>query len=145
MILMVLAAAALTQWTGPHTEEYQGPGYFCGGGYRVSLAKGDRALILPQGRGAPSARIILSGRNVSIWSGANPPTGRLVRRYGDAAVMQVTDAAGPAYVISDRTDFALRLTSPAFHGYARDAWFFSRANFSSGSDDNVRCLAARSY
>ena len=145
MILMVLAAAALTQWTGPHTEEYQGPGYFCGGGYRVSLAKGDRALILPQGRGAPSARVILSGRNISIWSGASPAQGRLVRRYGDSAVTQIMGAEGPSYVISDRTDFALRLTSPAFRGYARDAWFFSRANFSSGSDDNVRCLAARSY
>lgn len=145
MILLALAAAALTQWTGPHTEEYQGPGYFCGGGYRVSLARGDRALILPQGAGAPAARVILAGRNVSIWSGARPAAGRLVRRYGDAAVTEVADPDGPTYVVTDRTDFALRLTSSAFHGYKRDAWFFARANFATGSDERVQCLAARSY
>jgi hypothetical protein len=145
MILLAFAAAALAQWTGPHTEEYQGPGYFCGGGYRISLARGDRALILPQGAGAPAARVILAGRNVSIWSGVRPAAGHLVRRYGDSAVTEVADADGSAYLVSDNTDFALRLTSPAFHGYKRDAWFFTRANFATGSDEGVKCLAARSY
>ena len=44
---MALAAAALTQWTGPRTVEYKGPGYFCGGGYAIRLTRGERALILP--------------------------------------------------------------------------------------------------
>ena len=119
MILLALAAAALTQWTGPHTEEYQGPGYFCGGGYRVSLARGDRALILPQERERQAARVILAGRNVSIWSGARPAAGRLVRRYGDAAVTEVADPDGPT--TWSPTARISRFASPARHFTAINA------------------------
>jgi hypothetical protein len=145
MILLTLAAAALAQWTGPHTEAYVGPGYFCGGGYAVRLARGDRALILPQGRGAPSARIVLAGREVSIWQGAARDDGRVVLRYRGGAVTQAPDSGRIAYVVSDQTDFALRLTSDAFRGFKRDGWFFGRANFAAGADDKVNCLAAQSY
>src|SRR4051812_39550348 len=133
MILLALAAAVLTQWTGPRTEEYLGPGNFCGGGYRISLATGDRALVLPQGAGAPAARVILSGRDVSIWTGARPIHGREVLRYGDAAVTQASDSGAIAYVVSDETDFSLRLTSDAFRGFKNDGWFFRHANFSAGA------------
>jgi hypothetical protein len=145
MILLTLAAAAAMQWTGPRTEEYIGPGYFCGGGYRVSLARGDRALVLPQGRGAPAARVILSGRNVSIWAGASPQPGRVVLKYRGGSVTQGSDGAEIAYLISDRTDFALRVTSEAFRGFKRDGWFFGRANFTPGADESVSCLASHSY
>src|SRR4051812_12256162 len=145
MILVAIAATALVQWTGPRTEEYNGPGYFCGGGYLVQLAKGDRALILPQGRGAPSARVILSGRNVSIWTGAVQAGGQLVLRYHGGAVTQQNDGGSVAYTISDQTDFALRATSDAFHGFKRDSWFFNHANFSEAAESGVNCLAARSY
>jgi hypothetical protein len=144
MILLAFAAAAMTQWTGPRTEEYRGPGYFCGGGYAVRLAKGDRALILPQGRGAQGARIVLAGREVNIWSGASREAGRVVVRYGGSAVTQ-SNGDGTAYTVSDETDFALRLTSDSFRGFKRDGWFFSRANFASGADDRVACLSAQSY
>jgi hypothetical protein len=76
MILLTLAAAALSPWTGPRTEEYAGPGYFCGGGYAIRLAPGDRALVLPQGQGAQGARIVIAGREVNIWSGAAREAGR---------------------------------------------------------------------
>ena len=145
MILLTLAAAAALQWTGPRTEEYRGPGYFCGGGYRVSLGRGDRALVLPQGRGAPAARIILSGRNVSIWTGASPLPGRIVLRYRGGSVTQGSDDSGIAYLVSDRTDFALRVTSESFRGFTRDGWFFNRANFAAGADESVSCLASHSY
>jgi hypothetical protein len=145
MILGVLAAAAVAQWTGPRTEEYTGPGYFCGGGYRVELARGDRALVLPQAQGAPSARVILGGRDVSIWTGAPRGPGRVVLRYRGGAVTQQSDGGSVAYVASDETDFALRVTSDAFRGFNRDRWFFTKANFASGADETVRCLAARSY
>ena len=62
MILLACRMAARAQWTGPHTEEYRGPGYFCGGGYAIHLTKGDRALILPQSAtaGVPGRRLVLS-------------------------------------------------------------------------------------
>jgi hypothetical protein len=145
MILLTLAAAVLAQWTGPRTEAYVGPGYFCGGGYAVRLARGDRALVLPQGRGAPSARLVLAGREVSIWQGAPREAGHVVVRYRGAAVAQAGDTGSIAYLVSDSTDLALRLTSDAFRGFKRDNWFFARANFASGADENVRCLAAQSY
>src|SRR3569833_3988175 len=113
MILLILAAAA-AQWTGPRTEAYVGPGYFCGGGYAVRLAKGDRALILPQGRGAPSARVVMGDRNVSIWTGASREPGRTVSTYGGAAITQSGADGAVAYTVSEETDFALRLTSDAF-------------------------------
>lgn len=147
MILLALAAAAAAQWTGPRTEEYTGPGYFCGGGYAVRLARGDRALILPQGQGAQGARIVLAGREVNIWSGAAREGGPVVVRYRGAAVTQSNGGPGVEYVVNDQSDsdFALRLTSDAFRGFKRDGWFFSRANFADGADDRVPCLATRSY
>lgn len=145
MILFTLAAAAFLQWTGPRTEAYVGPGAFCGGGYVVHLARGERALILPQGRGAPGARVVMGGREVSIWSGASREPGRVVAHYGGTAVTQQGDGAQVSYIVSDQTDFALRLTSPAFRGFRRDAWFFSRANFTSSAEDRARCLPSMSY
>ena len=146
MILLALAAAA-TQWTGPRTEEYTGPGYFCGGGYAVRLARGDRALILPQGQGAQGARIVIDGREVNVWSGAQREEGPVVLRYHGAAVVQSRGGPGVAYVVGDQSDsaYALRLTSDAFRGFKRDSWFFTRANFADGADDRVSCLAARRY
>lgn len=46
MLLLALALAAQGQWTGPRTEEYQGPGYFCGGGYAIHPDQTDFALRL---------------------------------------------------------------------------------------------------
>lgn len=147
MILLAFAAAALAQWTGPRTEEYNGPGFFCGGGYAVRLAPGDRALILPQGQGAQGARIVIAGREVNIWSGAPREPGPVVAHYHGAAVTQSSGNGGVAYVVHDDTDsdYALRLTSDAFRGIKHDGWFFSRANFSDRADDGVNCLAAHSY
>jgi hypothetical protein len=147
MILLMIAAGAAAQWTGPRTEEYKGPGNFCGGGYAIHLAKGDRALILPQsaGAGVQGARLVLGGREVNIWSGASHAPGRLVVRYGGTAVTEQTEAGQVSYTVSDQTDFGLRLTSDAFRGFKRDGWFFAKANFTNGIDDRVRCLAAYSY
>ena len=147
MILLALAAVAAAQWTGPHTEEYRGPGYFCGGGYAIHLLRGDRALVLPQSAsaGVQGTRIVLGGREVNVWNGAPREGGRLVMRFGGTAVAEQHDGGQTAYAVSDRTDFGLRLTSDAFHGFKRDGWFFTRANFSSNAEDRVRCLAAVSY
>lgn len=147
MILLTLAVAALAQWTGPRTEQYTGPGYFCGGGYAVRLSKGDRALILPQSpsAGVQGARLVLAGREVNVWSGAPHAPGRIVVRYGGTAVTEQSDGGQVSYTVSDDTDFGLRLTSDAFRGFKRDAWFFSHANFANGADERVKCLSAYSY
>src|SRR4051812_11538140 len=145
MILLTFAAAALATWTGPHTEEYRGPGYFCGGGYAIQLMRGDRALILPQDTGGQGARLVLAGRIVNVHSGVHPDPGPVVAHYQGSAVTQQRAGPGVAYSVSDATDFALRLTSDAFRGYKRDAWFFTRAKFNSSAEDSVRCLAAESY
>ena len=65
MILMTLAAAALTQWTGPRTEEYRGPAISAAAGTRFASARGERALILPQGPGpaGDSARSCRAARS----------------------------------------------------------------------------------
>jgi len=146
MILLALAAAALAQWTGPRTEEYRGPGYFCGGGYAVRLAPGDRALVLPQDTGGQGVRLVLSGREVNMHSGVRPEPGLLVMHYrGGTAVTQQNDRGGVAYVVADQTSFALAVTSNAFRGFKHDGWFFNRADFSSGADERVRCVAAQSF
>jgi hypothetical protein len=147
MIVFVLAAAAVAQWTGPRTEEYRGPGDFCGGGYAIHLARGDRALVLPQSQsaGVQGVRIVLAGREVNVWSGAQREPGPVVLRYGGTAVRQQGEGGGVSYVVSDQSDFALRLTSEAFRGFKHDGWFFNRANFSSSAEDRARCLAAQSY
>ena len=147
MILYMIAAAAAAQWTGPRTEEYKGPGNFCGGGYAIHLARGDRALILPQSAsaGVQGARLVLGGREVNVWSGASRARGRVVVRYGGTAVSEQNDGGQVSYTVSDQTDFGLRVTSDAFRGFRRDGWFFAKANFTNGIDDRVRCLAAYSY
>jgi hypothetical protein len=147
MILVMIAAAAAAQWTGPRTEEYKGPGNFCGGGYAIHLARGDRALILPQSASAAvqGARLVLGGREVNVWSGASHAPGRVVVRYGGTAVTQQNDSGQVSYTVSDQTDFGLRVTSDSFRGFKRDGWFFAKANFTNGIDDRVRCLAAYSY
>lgn len=147
MILFTLAAFAAAQWTGPRTEEYRGPGFFCGGGYAIHLLRGDRALVLPQSAsaGVQGVRLVLGGREVNVWNGAPREGGQLVMRYGGTAVTQQVDGGQISYAVNDRTDFALRLTSDGFHGFKRDGWFFTRANFSSNAENRVRCLAAVSY
>ncbi|HZU51775.1 MAG TPA: hypothetical protein VE968_07865 [Sphingomicrobium sp.] len=147
MILLAMAAAAAAQWTGPHTEEYDGPGYFCGGGYAVHLLKGDRALVLPQSAsaGVQGVRLVLGGREVNLWSGAPRESGRLVLRYGGTIVTEQAEGRAVSYTVSDQTDFALRLTSSAFRGFGGDTWFFARANFRSTAENGVHCLAAVSY
>src|SRR5438067_11947416 len=129
MILMMLAAAALTQWTGPRTEEYKGPGYFCGGGYAVHLTRGERALILPQGQAPQATRLVLSGGEVNILTGARREPGKVVLRYGGSAVTEQSDGGGVAYVISDQTPYGLRITSDAFRGDKRASWFLAEGRF----------------
>jgi hypothetical protein len=145
MILLALALAAQGHWTGPRTEEYRGPGNFCGGGYRVALTRGERALVLPQDTGGQGVRLVLSGGEVNIHSGARPEPGRVVMHYrGGTDVTQQT-GGGVSYVVADQTSFALRVTSGAFRGFPRDRWFFAKANFAEDSDQGARCLAAYSY
>jgi hypothetical protein len=145
MILLALAAAAAAQWTGPRTEEYKGPGYFCGGGYAVHLTKGERAMILPQGQAPQATRLVLSGGEVNILTGARKEPGKVVLRYGGSAVIEQNDGAGVTYLISDETPYGLRITSDAFRGFRRDTWFFSKAKFAEGADERVPCLSAYSY
>jgi len=145
MILLALAAAAAAQWTGPRTEEYKGPGYFCGGGYAVHLAKGERALILPQGQAPQATRLVLSGGEVNIWTGAHSEPGKVVLRYGGSAVTEQNDGGGVVYTVSDETPYGLTLTSDAFRGYKSDRWFFTKANFAARADERVQCLSAYSY
>src|SRR4051812_48381068 len=129
MILLALALAAQAQWTGPRTVEYRGPGNFCGGGYRIALTRGERALVLPQDTGGQGVRLVLSGGEVNIHSGARPETGPVVLHYrGGTDVTQQSDD-GVSYVVADQTSFALRVTSAAFNGFKRDRWFFVKANF----------------
>ena len=147
MILVALAAAALFQWTGPHTLQYSGPGFYCGGGYRIQLANGERALVLPQSQtaGVQSTRLVLSHGEVNIWSGARAEPGRIVSRYGDFAVTEQSDGEKTSYIISNETPYGLRLTSDSFRGFKQDRWFFSHANFSSEVENAVPCLSAYSY
>ena len=147
MILFALALAAQPQWTGPRTEEYRAPGYFCGGGYAIHLVGGDRALVLPQSQnaGIQGVRLVLAGHEVNVWSGAPRQGGRLVAHFGGTAVTQQNNGGQVSYVVSDETDFALRVTSDAFRGFKSDGWFFNRANFSADADHTVPCAAAQSY
>jgi hypothetical protein len=142
MILLTLAAAALMQWTGPRTEEYRGPGYYCGGGYAVRLAAGDRALILPQGQAPQATRLVLAGREVNILTGARKEAGIVVSRSRGSLVTQQNDGGNIAYMVSDETPYGLRVTSDAFRGFKRDSWFFAKANFADGADERVKCLSA---
>ena len=109
------------------------------------LARGDRALVLPQDTGGQGVRLVLAGREINVHSGVHPEPGLLVRRYGGTAVMQQSDGLRVDYVVADQTDFALRPTSSSFHGFKSDSWFFSKANFAEGADERVPCLAAQSY
>src|ERR1700740_3388789 len=96
MIVIALAAAALLQWTGPRTEQSRGSRYFCGGGYRVQLGSGERALVLPQSQtaGVQSVRLVLSHGEVNIWSGARAEPGRIVLRYRETAVTEQNGGDG---------------------------------------------------
>jgi hypothetical protein len=145
MILLMLAAAAAAQWTGPRTEEFNGPGYFCGGGYSIHLRQGERALILPQGQAPQATRLVLSGGEVNILTGSAGAPGAIVLKRGSTAVTEQQDGGGVAYIVSNGTPYGLRVTSDAFRGFKRDGWFFAKANFSESADDSVRCLSARSY
>ena len=141
MIVAMLAAVVLGQWTGPRTVEYRGPGNFCGGGYRVFLGPGERALVLPQGQAPQATRFVFSAGEVNVQSGARPQLGPVVRRYGGTVVTQASDGEGITYIVSDDTGFGLRVTSSAFHGPKRDRWFFNKANFADHADEGVNCLA----
>jgi len=146
MILLALAAAAAAQqWTGPRTVEYQGPGNYCGGGYAIHLTRGERALILPQGHGPQATRLVLSGGEVNILSGARMEPGRVVARGPGGIVTEQTVGQGIAYLVGDETPYGIRIVSSAFKGFKRDGWFFAKANFSSDADQTTDCLAARSY
>ena len=145
MIITMLAAAVLAQWTGPRTEEYKGPGNFCGGGYKVALANGDRALILPQGQAPQATRIVMSGREINIHTGVKTAPGRVVLRYGRTVVTESTDGSAVSYVVSDDSGYGLGLTSGAFRGYKSDRWFFSHADFRDDADRGATCLSAFSY
>ena len=149
MILLALAAAALAQWTGPRTVEYIGPGYFCGGGYaRSRSAKGERALILPQGPGADRRRAWSCRRGeVNILTGARPG-----RRHGGHARTE-RHGGDPAErrrrrrLYRRRPDAAshLRVTSAAFRGFKSDRWFFTKADFTDGADQTVACSLPTAY
>jgi hypothetical protein len=145
MILLTLAALAQPLWTGPRTEEYKGPGYFCGGGYRVSLSRGDRALILPQGQAPQATRLVIGGREVNVQTGARGGIGRVVLRVAGGSVMEANVNGAVTYFVVDQTPYALRVTSDWFHGFKQDRWFFSHANFAADSDRGVDCLAAFSH
>jgi hypothetical protein len=147
MIPLALAAAFLLQWTGPHTEQYSGPGDFCGGDYRIQLARGERALVLPQSQtaGVQSTRLVLSHGEVNIWSGVKAQPGQVVSHLGEFAVSERHEGTGVSYIISNGTPYGLRLTSDAFRGFKKDAWFFRHADFSPGTDNAGPCLAAYSY
>jgi len=147
MISWALAAAALLQWTGPRTVQYTGPGYYCGGGYRIQLASGERALVLPQSQtaGVQGTRLVLSHGEVNVWSGARAQPGRIVSHYGDFVVSEQDEDASVSYIVSNETPYGLRLTSGAFHGFKQDKWFFSHANFSSEAENAVPCLSALSH
>ena len=145
MILIALAAAAAAQWTGPRTEEYRGPGYFCGGGYAVRLTHGERALILPQGQAPQATRLVLSGGEVNILTGARGEPGKVVLRYGGSAVTEQNNGGNVVYIVSDATPYGLRLTSDAFRGFKNDGWFFAKTKFAEGADERVQCLSAYSY
>jgi hypothetical protein len=144
MILLALAAAALVQWTGPRTVEYVGPGNFCGGGYRIALGRGERALILPQGQAPQATRLVLSGGEVNIRTGARSGIGRVVLNERGSSVAQANVNGQITYFVSDETPYGLSVTSDAFKGFKLDRWFFSHANFSSDADRGVECLSGRS-
>jgi hypothetical protein len=145
MISIAIAAAALLQWTGPRTVEYVGPGHYCGGGYSVLLSPGDRALVLPQGHGPQATRLVIGGREVNVETGARPQPGRVVRKANGSVVTEQAAGNGVAYLVTDETPFGLRVSSTAFHGFARDRWFFAKANFASNADESVDCLSAKSF
>ena len=145
MILLALALAAQGQWTGPRTEEYRGPGNYCGGGYRVALTRGERALVLPQDTGGQAVRLVLSRGEVNIHSGVRPEPGPVVMHYRGGTAVTQQNGGGVSYTVADQTSFALGVTSDAFRGIKRDGWFFAKANFALDSDRAGSCLSAYSY
>lgn len=144
MILMVFVAAALAQWSRDTPETYIGPGYFCGGGYSVRLSPRDRVVVQAQAGGAAGAQLTIGGRQVSIWTGASGGPGRIVGHFRGGNIRQGVDGDKIVYTASDETPYGVHVTSPSFHGFTHDGWFFSRANFASNAEEMVRCLAAGS-
>jgi hypothetical protein len=142
MILLTLAAAAAAQLSASGPEIYAGPGHFCGGGYSVRLSARDRVTVQPQAGGGAGAQLNLAGHEVSIWSGAPREPGRIVLKLRGGRVVERNDGGRTFYTVSDQTPYGLRVTSDGFRGFKRDGWFFSRANFSEGAEETVRCLAA---
>jgi hypothetical protein len=142
---MILLALLAVQSFAPHTVEYTGPGNFCGGGYRIALGERERALILPQGHAPQATMLVMSGGEVSVHTGAPSETGKVVAHYRGGTVTQVSDGGGTAYLVSDETPYALRLTSDAFRGFKSDGWFFRKADFSANSEKGGSCLSGRSY
>src|SRR4051812_37332498 len=144
MILLALAVAAQPLWTGPRTEEYKGPGTFCGGGYAVRLANGDRALVLPQGQAPQATRVVMAGREVNIMTGAQHEPGRVVSRAAGVIVTEQDEGGSVTYIVTDETPYGLRVASDGFRGFKKDSWFFAKANFRDGADEGVNCLSAYS-
>src|SRR5438309_12039364 len=106
MILLALALAAQGQWTGPRTVEYRGPGNFSAGGYRVSLGKGERALVLPQDTGGQGVRRVLRRGEGDIHAGTRPaPAPLALRDRGARAVPQQGGAAGGSSDGAGQTSF----------------------------------------
>ena len=142
ILLTLVAAAALTQWSRETPEIYTGPGYFCGGGYSVHLSPHDRVVVQAQAGGAAGAQLNLGGREVSIWTGATGGPGQVVARLPGSIIMQGNDGPRILYTVGDETPYGLHVSSSAFRGFKQDRWFFSRANFSSNAEHMVPCLAA---
>ena len=144
MILIALALAAQPLWTGPRTLEYEGPGTYCGGGYAVRLAPGERALVLPQGQAPQATRLVVSRGEVNIMTGVKAEPGRVVSHAGGVTVTEQNEGGSVTYVVTDETPYGLRVSSDAFRGFKKDSWFFAKANFRDGADEGVNCLAAYS-
>jgi hypothetical protein len=88
-------------------------------------------------------RFVFGGREVNLRSGERPGSGREVTRYrGGTVLLQKSGSDGVAYIVADRTSFAMRLTSDGFRGFRRDGWFFNKANFAQGADNRIPCLSA---
>src|SRR5256885_2208681 len=127
---------------GAWTEEYRGPGNFCGGGYRVALTRGEGGLGLPQDTGGQAVRLVLSRGEVNIHSGVRPEPGPVVMHYRGGTAVTQQNGGGVSYTVADQTSFALGVTSEAFRGIKRDGGFFAKANFAEDSGRAGSCLSA---
>ena len=101
ILLTLVAAAALTQWSRETPEIYTGPGYFCGGGYSVHLSPHDRVVVQAQAGGAAGAQLNLGGREISIWTGATGGPGQVVARLPGSIITQGNDGPRILYTVGD--------------------------------------------